>query len=363
MQRLLVRAIERHGACWALDRRYGLAWYVWPQAACLAAATWLMTRVPEAPPTGAAWASPSQAYTDHVSALMEAAKKDLRALQRLRRLAEAGDRTAQHDMGILHDPIYTGRGKTTSADRAVAMDWYLKAAQQGHPYAMGNYALHVFLARSGSPEDYGRLFPSLMEAANRFVVAQRLLGQALQVGQGTQKDPAAAIEWLRKAADKNDAIAQESLADAYVSGDGVPQSMAEAFIWYRRAADQKSPSARRQLGLMLLNGTGVARDPAGAFEHFKQSAQDGDAPAQYHLGVMYLDGIHVQKTPDTALVWLRKSAEQGFAEAQNRLGLIYWKGISVAPNKETARAWFEKAAANGLAEAADNLRALNAQRR
>ena len=244
------------------------------------------------------------------------AKTDPASLDRLKRLAEAGDPFAEFDYATLFDPDFK---YTDTPNIETAMEWYLKAAKQGFGTAQANYGARLYDDAYGVPVDYNKAFPWLLQGAQQGdVYAQRRVGESYKYGRGTKEDPKLAVQWFRTAADRGDSYSQAEMGDAYADGNGVDQNMTEAIGWYRKAADQKEDWAKRQLGIIYLYGkNGVPRDPATAFQYLKESADDGNMGAQYYLGYMYDQGIFVQKDVRAALDLYRKSADQGFADAQN----------------------------------------------
>lgn len=69
------------------------------------------------------------------------------------------------------------------------------------------------------------------------VWAQLFYGRFLCKGIGTALDPAAAVEWFRKAADQNCPDACYELGVCYENGEGVDRDFDKAIEWYRKAAD------------------------------------------------------------------------------------------------------------------------------
>ena len=57
----------------------------------------------------------------------------------------------------------------------------------------------------------------------------------MQVG-GVAEDPAQAVAWYRKAAEKGDVMAQTSLAKMYDEGKGVAKDFVQAHKWYTLAS-------------------------------------------------------------------------------------------------------------------------------
>jgi len=105
-----------------------------------------------------------------------------RAVAIWRPLADAGDGDAQFNMGQAYK-----LGNGVPADSAVALEWYRKAAAQGHARAEDNYGLLLF--QLGKRQD---AMPYLKKAAERGEPrAQYLYGTALFNGEYVAKD------WVR----------------------------------------------------------------------------------------------------------------------------------------------------------------------
>jgi len=356
---LTKRLASAHGLNWAFDNRYRWAWYFWPQAVAVLAAAWLLAGMPDVIPHGE-WSKPAETAGAQMDSLRDSAKTDTGARERLKRLADAGDPFAQFSYGTLFDPVFK---LTDFPDINTALEWYLKAANQGHTNAQMDYGWRYFYGEAGLKVDYDKGFPWLLKAAQQgALLAQRAVGEAYRDGHGTTADLATSLKWFRAAADKGDTYSQEEIGDAYAEGKvGYDKNMTEAINWHRKAADQKSAYAQRKLGVVYLYGQGgIGRDPATAYGYLKPAADSADKVAQYCLGVMYQQGIFVKEDLASAIDWYKKSADQGYADAQNAMGLAYLNGVGTAKDKDTAKSWFEKAAANGSDDAAKNLKSLGA---
>ena len=107
------------------------------------------------------------------------------------------------------DDYYYGRGVVK--DYVKAIEWYRKAAKQGH------------------------------------ASAQYDLGFMYHNGYGISKNDTLAIEWYRKAAEQCNANAQNSLGFMYHNGYGVSKDYATAVEWYRKAAEQGQENAQKAL--------------------------------------------------------------------------------------------------------------------
>jgi TPR repeat protein len=217
---------------------------------------------------------------------------------------------AQFNLG---DCYHKGRG--VAKDEAEAVEWYRKAAEQGH------------------------------------CVAQNNLGVCYHGGTGVDKDEAEAVEWYRKAAEQGHSNGQYNLGDCYENGTGVDKDEAKAVEWYRKAAEQGDSGAQNNLGWCYEDGTGVEANEAEAVKWYRKSAEQGDSGAQNNLGDCYHWGTGVDKDEAAAVEWYRKAAEQGDSGAQNNLGYCYGKGRGVEQDEAEAVEWYRKAAEQGDTEA------------
>jgi hypothetical protein len=160
------------------------------------------------------------------------------ALKNLRPLAERGDAAAQYRMGEM-----CAAGNGVPIDRHQAVEWYRKAAEQGH------------------------------------AKAQLQLGLVHEHGEGgPARDAAQAAAWYRKAAEQGEPSAQFLLGKLYDAGRGVPQDKREAARWYEAAAAQGEVLALSYLGLLYATGNGLPRDLVQAYKWFDLAASTSGSP-------------------------------------------------------------------------------------
>jgi hypothetical protein len=107
--------------------------------------------------------------------------------------AEAGDADAMFNMGQAYK-----LGRSVPMDKAIARDWYRKAATKGHLPAQANLGILLF-----------------------------------QAG-----EKAEAAQWLKTAADRGEMRAQYVLGVAHWNGDGVPRSLPLAYAYLARSSSQ-----------------------------------------------------------------------------------------------------------------------------
>lgn len=142
------------------------------------------------------------------------------AMARLRKASDAGNAPAQVLLADILD-------QAEMNEEAVV--YYRKAAEQGH--ADGEFGL-------------GNMYAS---------------------GEGVKRDPAEALKWLTRAAEKNHVRATAAVAQAYISGglglDDKQRSSDDARRWLSRAADNNYLPALDFLAKAYRSGTlGLAVD-------------------------------------------------------------------------------------------------------
>ena len=229
-------------------------------------------------------------------------------------------------------------------------------------------------------------------------ILERDIGiQYLYHGDNSDRDDGLAVNWLQKAADRDDARAQFELGQCYFEGWGVGPDREEAVRWYRVAADKGHVEAQRELGKCYLYGYGVDFDPKEGADLLRKAADKNDATAKYHLanyyryggdrifdrqeafalydaaakagnhlaqsalGEMYLNGdkrMYIRKNPAQAIKWLRQAVECDNPEAgaARLLGRCYYSGEGVGSvNKKEAQRLYQIAANGGDAKAMYNL--------
>jgi len=164
------------------------------------------------------------------------------------------------------------------------------------------------------------------------------------------------LDQLRDRARLGDAEAQFQLALRYDNADGVPRDPVAAANWYRFAAEQAHCLAQLHLGLMLNAGdVGFERNDAEAVKWFLKAAELGLADAQFNLGLMCYNGEGLEHDDAKAARWFGAAAEQGHAKAQFNLGVLYANGHGVEQNNPEAYRLWLIASMQGEPNAHENL--------
>jgi uncharacterized protein len=242
-------------------------------------------------------------------------KDDTEATRLLHLAANRGYMAAEESLGMFAE---TGIGMDQNRpDRAAALDWYHKAAQQGSMDAATDIALMY---------------------AN---------------GKGVARDPAQAVEWFRRAADGGDGSAQYNLALMYERGEGVPQDFNEAIRWLNAAADQNLVPPLMALAELFLqppNST-ITADVPKAMRYYERAASLGNPASEAILGTIFSRGLQGKVDYAQALEWYKKAANHGDPDGEFALGVSYALGHGVAVDYAEARRWLTAAASQGQIEA------------
>lgn len=192
---------------------------------------------------------------------------------------------------------------------------------------------------------------SLGGAAIRDPVAETVVAEIYENGDGVQRDYAQAQKWYEQAAADGSDDAALSLGKMYFDGKGVPEDDKLAVSWYRKAAEYGNAAAEAALGWMYGEGRGVSKDPIVALQWYRKAAEQGDGNSEATVGDAYEHGFGVPQDQRQAAQWFQKAAEAGIPYAQTELALMYAKGSGVASDQTLAVNWLRKAAAQNFAAA------------
>lgn len=197
--------------------------------------------------------------------------------------AKQGDLEAQLQLGVMYH-----LGKGTEEDKDMAIYWYKKAADQGHPEAQYKYAYFLDIS------------------CNKI------------------------ISWYEKAGKQGNISAQEKCGVIYYNGlVGVEQDQAKALYWYEKLGGQDLPAIPEH-------------DRRAA--RLAQSDRSRIYQARYNCAKMYDRGEGTKQDLTKALYWYEKAAEQGHPKAQTSCAGMYSLGYGTVKDEDKAQFWYKKAA-------------------
>ena len=235
-------------------------------------------------------------------------------------------------------------GKENKYDIDKAIDFFKnKTASKDHPRR--DVIFGDLLYRRGKLEDLEEIKGLVtITAKEGDAGAMYRLGRMYRDGKGVEKDLDKAIEWMRKATEKNpvcknefidvlwrrsnsedlrelrssieEGVAEEDLnalqwfSRMYRDGKGVEKDLDKAIDLMRKVADKKYGWSRNELIDMLLKRANDD-DLTEAFGIAQEFAPDGNHGAMIRLGRMYRDGKGVEKDLDKAIEWMRKATKSG----------------------------------------------------
>lgn len=216
-----------------------------------------------------------------------AAGKYEKSYQEYQHFAQKDNALAQFSIALFHEHGW-GREK----NKALACDWYGKAAEQSIP------------------------------AANHFY------GECLENGIGRPSDPEKAIQWYQRAVDQGHFISLCSIADLHMNGRGIKRNPSKAIALCQQAAEKDIPAAQLQTGLYYLYGDqSIINEEKAAF--WLHHAAKKDLPeAQYYLGILLRDGKEIKQDVIRARTWLEHAASKGEKRAYFPCGKLYFEGAS-----------------------------------
>ena len=143
-------------------------------------------------------------------------------------LAEAGNACAQYWLGEMY---VLGHGESMNRDKA--LDWFKKAAAQGHAGAE-----RMAGRMMADDANFAGVFPLWQQAADQgLATAEMDFGSSYLYGQGVARDDAKGAEWIGKAAAQGWPDGMLTLGKLYRLGRGVAADPVEAYKWQSLAVE------------------------------------------------------------------------------------------------------------------------------
>jgi len=314
-----------------------------------------------------------------------------------RKAAKQGDADARCALGWMRL-----KGKGVKPRRADALDWFAKAATQGHTSAI-KWLIRVYLP-PGRKRSLSTALQHFFDDNNGVGNAstQNKNGYAYLQGPPMQRIPAAITNFLRRDSARHSASGllamlypgEKWLADQLFKVIKMPGitptdilkilpealspfteqderhdaqalntlakvcfeqrdtgSTAKALNFLHQAAVLGSVSAQRRLGSVYRGGEITKKNASLSMNWLHRIAGQSDAVAERELARLYLREKDTEHNLNDALPRLLDSAaQQGDAIAQRLLGRIHLYGTGTKKDPQAALSWLGKAAAQGDAQ-------------
>ena len=256
--------------------------------------------------------------------------------------AQSGDAEAEYMLGVLYA---TGIGVAVDQDKALTL--FHAAAEKGNLEAIkeiGNYYL--------DKQQFAQALQWYRRAAERnFPKALYNIGIMYLNGLGVVKSVQEAISYFEKSALYGLPQGDVMLGKIYSDGNYMPRNYRQALEHYRAAAEKYSVPALLALGNLYLTGNGVNKNERQAFSYFKQAALSRQPEACYVLAEAYEKGYGVEIDYVEARAYYEEAADRGFLQAYAALGRMYVDGLGVQKNKITAQKLYLQGVGLGSDEA------------
>ena len=193
------------------------------------------------------------------------------------------------------------------------------------------------------------------EADQGNVGAMVALGGMYERGDGVAADPAAALDWYRKAGAAGSADAAYRAAVMLEEGRGSAPNIREAATFYLQAARRDVPEAMRAVARLYATGQGVEKNEGSAVNWYRRAVIKNDIPSMVRLAELYTLGRGVSRNVSEAARLYQRGAEAGDPESQYHLAMVYFGGRGVTQSDSTGLAWLRRSAAKGYEPAQTEL--------
>jgi TPR repeat protein len=218
-----------------------------------------------------------------------------------------GAEKAQVTPGFYQDSGLSGR-----VERAKALAYYRKGAEQGNGTAMMQLGRMYFYG-IGVKQDMAEARTWMTRAHEKQESdATNFLAEMLYYGLGGTADvPAAILMWTANA--EQSAESAFNLGQAYNTGTKVAMNRELALKFYDISARQGYGPALNNLGDMHEKGQGVQQNYPKAIEFYKRATQAENRTAFLSLSSVFANGLGVEKDLRIAFVYLALAEQYGFS--------------------------------------------------
>ena len=319
MKPIVGRTAALHIAFWQYDPWYRRAWFVWPQAAALLFAGWLLSG--HGAVTTANWAKPADCNNPSTPGCAATRRAVYYWDEEVSRPSIANQTTIPVDRAAFASSAAADQPRLVAAVAAYQRREWARAVEILKPAAATDPNVQIVTALAllvPNTTDQVRNAQGLLRsaaAAGRHR-AEAVLGRALFAGLGGMlRDETAGRRLIEDAAAAGDTYALRLLAAGHVSGEfGGVYDTARAVDLLRKAADGGDPVAMEQLAYCMHTGrAGLARDDAKVLDWLRRSAEAGFTGAQFTLGrlltVRY--GNREIEDPSEGIKWYERAYQQG----------------------------------------------------
>ncbi len=223
-------------------------------------------------------------------------------------------------------------------DAAAASRLFRDVAEAGNASGALGLAIAMLKGQPG-PAEWTEIYGLIQMAARQALpLGLYLAGAMLEVGLGSQPDPARAVDHYRRAALAGLRPAQTRFGYALLHGLGIVRDAQVGETWLRKAALAGDPAAAAIVGAIYLQGGDLPPHHAEAANWLTRAADLGHAPAASALAALYREGSGFLRDDAEAAAWSRRAAELGpFTMSDDPAALL--PGHRVYPDAAFAAMW------------------------
>lgn len=234
-----------------------------------------------------------------------------------------------------------------------ALTTYMK--EDDNPWCQTNIGL-LYINGQGVAKDYKKAYEWIKKAADQEeAYSMFLLGQLYEFGLFVKKDYKIAFKWYEKSAEKGDVNASFKIGCCYDDGIAVSPDVDVAMEWYNIAADKGHTGAMNAIGTLYHLGKNISPDYQKAMEWYRKAADGGNSKAMFNIALLYENGLGVNRDNDRAMQWYLNSAEKGFTQAKIQIANKYYYGLGLNADFNKSIDWFRTAAMENNAGAMRSL--------
>ena len=103
------------------------------------------------------------------------------------------------------------------------------------------------------------------------------------------------------------------MAGCYIDGEGVEKDGEKAIEWFKKAYEKNGGAAgdaANRIGIIYNGGYGVEKDDVKKVEWYRKSAEKGYDWGMYNVAGCYINGEGTDKNVDEAKKWYNKAIEK-----------------------------------------------------
>lgn len=260
-------------------------------------------------------------------------------------------------------------------DSKIAMQYFRKAAERGHPIAQ----LFMVMGMMRYPDDGNGEVLYWLEKAAEQGERQAMFNYAISLHRGdigSQPDVQRSLEYFRRSAEKGYGAACARLALIYWNGeDGVEANKKIAKFWALETTAEGDEQDKSILSYVMTEDD-VINNQLNVDKIITEASEEGEAHALYRKAYQYMNvdkekvleywtkaaergSLHAKcdlavyttnelKEYDKAIKLFEEAANAGIENAQTGLATIYAKGYGVEADMGKAWYWLEKAVNQAL---------------